>query len=126
MGNNLNSYNGFIRLFPKKTDLQNLMKFYDIDGDGNICYEEFLRGLRYLLHYNINDREELTDRKKKMVEKAFNILDKDGSGLINIKDIIQVYDVSKNKEFIEGKKSRDQILMEFLNNFDGAKGNNDG
>jgi Ca2+-binding EF-hand superfamily protein len=34
------------RLFPKKTDLQALMKYYDIDGDGNINYEEFIRGLR--------------------------------------------------------------------------------
>jgi Ca2+-binding EF-hand superfamily protein len=24
------------------------MKYYDVDGDGNISYEEFIRGLRYL------------------------------------------------------------------------------
>jgi len=34
------------RLFPKKVELQALMKFYDIDHDGNISYEEFMRGLR--------------------------------------------------------------------------------
>ena len=34
------------RLFPKKVELQALMKHYDMDGDGNITYEEFLRGLR--------------------------------------------------------------------------------
>ena len=53
-------------------------------------------------------------------------MDKDGSGFINVTDIIAVYDVSKSKEFQEGKKTREQILGEFLNNFDGAKGNNDG
>ena len=26
--------------------LQALMAYYDVDGDGNITYEEFLRGLR--------------------------------------------------------------------------------
>ena len=31
-----------------------------------------------------------------------------------------------NPDFIEGRKSKDQILMEFLNNFEGAKGSNDG
>lgn len=31
-----------------------------------------------------------------------------------------------NPEFIESRKSREQILSEFLNNFDGARGNNDG
>jgi Ca2+-binding EF-hand superfamily protein len=44
------------------------MKYYDVDGDGNVSYEEFLRGLR----------DELTERRKKMVEKAFKILDRDG------------------------------------------------
>lgn len=36
----------FYRLFPKKVELQALMKYYDVDGDGNITYNEFLRGLR--------------------------------------------------------------------------------
>lgn len=34
------------RLFPKKVDIQALMKFYDVDGDGSITYDEFLNGLR--------------------------------------------------------------------------------
>lgn len=31
-----------------------------------------------------------------------------------------------NSEFIERRKTKEQILTEFLNNFDGARGNNDG
>jgi Ca2+-binding EF-hand superfamily protein len=62
------------------------MKYYDIDGDGNITYEEFLRGLR----------EPLTERRLKIVQKAFAIMDKDGSGKITVKDIYHVYDVSRN------------------------------
>ena len=31
-----------------------------------------------------------------------------------------------NPEYIEGKKSKESILKEFLNNFEGAKGNKDG
>lgn len=61
-----------------------------------------------------------------MVEKAFAMLDRDGSGVVQIKDIAGIYDVSMNPEFLEGRKTRDEILMDFLNNFDGAKGNNDG
>lgn len=34
--------------------------------------------------------------------------------------------MSMNPEFLEGKKTRNEILAEFLNNFDGARGNNDG
>jgi calcyphosin len=59
-------------IFPKKVELQALMKFYDVDGDGNISYDEFLSGLR----------EELSDRRVNMVKKAFAVLDRDGSGQI--------------------------------------------
>jgi len=41
-----------------------------VNGDGNISYEEFLSGLR----------EELTERRLVMVQKAFSSLDRDGSG----------------------------------------------
>ena len=53
------------------------MKYYDVDGDGSVSYEEFIRGLR----------DELTERRRKMVEKAFVMLDKDGQGGITISDI---------------------------------------
>lgn len=92
------------------------MKFYDIDADGNISYEEFLSGMR----------EELSDRRLNMVKKAFIMLDKDGSGKVTVSDISGIYDVSMNPEFLEGRKTKDEILAEFLNNFDGARGNNDG
>jgi len=103
-------------IFPKKVELQALMKHYDVDGDGSIGYEEFIRGLR----------DELTPRRKAMVNKAFAMMDRDGSGVINIDDIGAIYDVSMNPEFLEGRKTREEILHDFLNNFDGARGNNDG
>lgn len=92
------------------------MKFYDIDGDGNISYEEFIRGLR----------EELTERRKKMVDKAFALIDKDGSGQVTVSDVRHLYDVSCHKDFIEGTKTKDEIIDEFLDMFDGARGNDDG
>lgn len=54
------------------------MKYYDIDGDGNITYEEFLRGLR----------DPLSDRKKLIVDRAFKLMDRDGSGVVQVKDIV--------------------------------------
>lgn len=53
------------------------MKYYDVDGDGNITYDEFLKGLR----------DDLTERRKLMVEKAWTIMDKDKSGKITVSDI---------------------------------------
>ena len=92
------------------------MKYYDVDGDGQINLEEFLRGLR----------DSLTERRAAMVERAFNIMDRDGSGVIEAGDIAHLYDVSQHREFIEGTKTKEEILDDFLNSFDGVKGNNDG
>ena len=61
-----------------------------------------------------------------MVKKAFELMDKDGSGKITVADIKEIYDVKSNPDFIDGKKSAQEVLEDFLNNFDGAKGNNDG
>ena len=71
------------RVFPKKQDLQAIIKYYDTDGDGNITYEEFLRGLR----------EDLSERRKKIVLKAFSILDKDNSGVVTVSEVLHLYDV---------------------------------
>lgn len=46
--------------------------------------------------------------------------------MIKVNDIDGIYDVSMNPEFLEGRKTKHEILAEFLNNFDGARGNNDG
>lgn len=61
-----------------------------------------------------------------MVLKAFAMLDKTGQGVITVQDICNIYDVSRNPDFIEKRLTKDQILMNFLNQFDGARGNNDG
>lgn len=106
----------FHRLFFKKVELQALMKYYDVDGDGQINLEEFLRGLR----------DPLTERREAMVWRAFALMDRDGSGQIDAKDIGHLYDVSQHREFIEGTKTKDEILADFLNSFDGCRGNNDG
>ena len=38
----------FFSLFPKKIELQALIKYYDADGSGAISYDEFINGLRYV------------------------------------------------------------------------------
>ena len=60
-------------------------------------------------------RDDLTERRRNMVLKAFAMMDKDGSGVITVSDISNIYDVSKNPDFIERRLTKDQILTNFLN-----------
>ena len=62
-----------------------LFRKFDRDGDGNINYDELLRGLK----------GDLNPRRTAITEKAFKIMDRDGSGFITIDDIKAVYNVLK-------------------------------
>ena len=77
--------------------MQALIKYYDVDGDGNVSYDEFLRGLR----------DEMSPRRAKMVQKIFNRFDRDGSGKIDIGDVLNIFDVSVNPDFIEHRKTKE-------------------
>ena len=50
---------------------------FDRNGDGSIDYEEFLRTVR----------GEMNEGRKKISLQAFNVMDKDGSGVIDIIDV---------------------------------------
>ena len=59
----------------------------------------------------------MNPRRKALVRLAFNVIDKDGSGYLEIGDICDVYDVSKHPDFIANRKTKAQILKEFLDGF---------
>ena len=49
---------------------------------------------------------------------AYKKLDKDSNGLITIADIKGVYNAKKHPDVIQGKKTEDEILMQFLETFE--------
>ena len=53
-------------------------------------------------------------------------MDKDNSGSICLNDIDGIFDVSCNQDVNEGRKDRAEVLQDFLNGFEGVKGNADG
>jgi len=57
----------------------------------------------------------LNARKQKVVDYAFSYLDLEGSGSLRVQNLVQLFDISKNPEGV--KKSRDQLLGEFLECF---------
>lgn len=103
-------------LFLKKEEIALLFKYYDSSGDGNISYDEFVSGLA----------PSLNARRKGLVEKVFRQMDRDASGVITAEDIRGVYDAKKHPSVMKGEKTEDQVLGDFLNGFEGARGNQDG
>jgi Ca2+-binding EF-hand superfamily protein len=55
-------------------DVGILFSAFDINRDGTIQYDEFLRVIR----------GELNDYRRSLVERAFQKLDRDGSGVIEV------------------------------------------
>jgi Ca2+-binding EF-hand superfamily protein len=90
------------------SDLRNLFNHFDKDGSGSISFDEFLNGIR----------DPMNERRVGLVRMAFAKVDKDGSGILDAADILDVYDASKHPEVIAGRMTQDQVFREFIDNFD--------
>ena len=60
----------------------------------------------------------MSERRTRLVELAFNRLDRNGSGLLEPDDIIGIYDSSRHPDVLSGRRSADDVLKEFLDTFD--------
>lgn len=89
-------------------DIGILFNAFDINRDGTIQYDEFLRIIR----------GDLTDYRRQLVERAFQKLDRDGSGIVEVNDLIGVYNAKKHPAVMEGRKTEEQVLEEFLSTFE--------
>jgi hypothetical protein len=63
-------------------------------------------------------RDDLSDRRKQLVDLAFNTLDKKGQGVISADDLLGVFDASKHPDVLAGKKTPSQVLEHFLETFE--------
>lgn len=81
---------------------------FDRTNSGRIDYEEFLRTVR----------GSMNTFRRRLVEQAFNIIDKDKSGQLDINDIRGTYNAKFHPEVKAGKKSEEEVLLEFLETFE--------
>ena len=89
-------------------DMGVIFNAFDINRDGTISYDEFVRIIR----------GDLNSHRRQLVERAFAKLDRDGSGVIEISDLVGVYNASKNPAVMDGRKTEEQVLGEFLETFE--------
>ena len=90
------------------SEFERIFKFFDKNNDGKISYDEFLVGIR----------GDMTDRRIKLVMMAYKKLDRDGSGLVELNDIAAAYDVTQHPKFKTGEMSKNDILSEFMAQWD--------
>jgi len=55
-------------------------------------------------------KDDLSERRRNMVLKAFALLDKSGDGVVTASDVLHIYDVSKNPDFLERRLTKEQIV----------------
>ena len=72
------------------SELRTLFSYFDIDRSGTIDYDEFIRSIKGPMNQN----------RKRFVGQAYNKLDKDKNGYIDINDIKGVYNASKHPDVL--------------------------
>lgn len=93
-----------------ENELKATFQYFDNNCDGNINYDEFLVGVRGKLNAN----------RQVFVDKAFEIMDVNKNGVVDLSDIVSRYSADKHPEVISGKKTKNEVLREFLDTFDGG------
>lgn len=87
------------------SELSVLVEALDRNRDGSVDLRELLRALR---------GEELTGSRLALVRQAFALMDTTGSGVVSVDDMRDNYDVSLAPAVRARKKSKQQVLSEFL------------
>lgn len=74
-----------------------LFSAFDINRDGVLSIDEFILAIR----------GELNQRRQQTIQKAFKVIDKDGSGILDINDIKDSYNASKHPDVLAGKRTEE-------------------
>lgn len=87
----------------------NLLKYFDSQRCGKISLNDVFHAMRSC---------SMNERREKAVEKAYKKMDLSGNESVTIADLQANYDVSPNPEYQSGKKTKEQLVCEFLECWD--------
>lgn len=66
----------------------------------------------------MNEQGEVNAYRKRYIKLAYEKLDVNKDGLVKLDDIAKIYDASKHPDVITGKKTPDQVFLEFMSLWD--------
>ena len=95
-------------------EVEALFTFFDTDRSGVISFDEFLRGLR----------GPMSERRRKLVDMAFDVVDRTGDGEVTVEDLKGVYDCSQHPAILDGSATEEAVLQHFVDMWD--RGDKDG
>mmetsp|Transcript_32508 Transcript_32508/g.31754 ORF Transcript_32508/g.31754 Transcript_32508/m.31754 type:complete len:127 (+) Transcript_32508:1418-1798(+) len=89
-------------------DIDNLFKAFDLNGNGDIDFDEFIRVVV----------GPMNQFRTQLVQKAYKKIDYNEDGVLDINDIKGRYDASKHPDVKSKKKTEEEVLKEFLETFE--------
>eukprot|EP01062_Namystynia_karyoxenos_P013688 TRINITY_DN1491_c0_g1_i3.p1 TRINITY_DN1491_c0_g1~~TRINITY_DN1491_c0_g1_i3.p1 ORF type:complete len:481 (+),score=223.12 TRINITY_DN1491_c0_g1_i3:90-1532(+) len=106
-----------MRVGLTEDEAHELFDHFDRDKSNSLSYDELL--------YDI--RGEMNDFRKGIVMQAYRILDTNGDNTVTLDEMREKYTVSPNHpEVKSGKKTQEEVLLEFVETFEGEKSMNRG
>jgi Ca2+-binding EF-hand superfamily protein len=89
-------------------EISSLFRNFDKNGNGQISYDEFLKGL--LGKMNVY--------RSNLVKKVFEKIDQNDNQIIEISEIKKLYDVKYHPDVVSGKIDEDTALSDFMDLFE--------
>lgn len=80
------------------SDAERLFNVFDTSGDGQISFDEFLTALC----------GEVSPLRKRLVNEAFDKLDANGNGVLEIEEVKNAFQAARHPDVISGLKTPEQ------------------
>ena len=89
-------------------ECRKLFDIFDLNQDDTVSYDELMRSVV----------GEMNPYRKALVKRAFDKLDDNKNGIIELDDIKRFYNAKFHPDVKAGKKTEDEVLGEFIDTFE--------